>query len=237
MKQLALPARLPSQFSPMTPPFLPMLALGLLFSATALAAPGRPVGPRPDQPAWQAAAANTPPALTPEQQRQRQQLRTQTHALLQEVEKLAQQCDADITRLAQQVQPQKEQWRADIQTIAAQHSTPADARIRPRRHRIERFFRPATFLLLEPPPAAASQVYPNPARNSTQLTYEVPKAGAVIVELLDGRGNALRTVAQANKQEKGPHTLSVDVADLSAGTYFFKINTRTGAETRRFVKE
>ena len=72
---------------------------------------------------------------------------------------------------------------------------------------------------------------------ATQLDYEVQKAGAVTVELLDGRGNTLRTVQTESKQEKGPHTLAVDVADLPVGTYFFKQTTRTGAETKRFVKE
>lgn len=80
-------------------------------------------------------------------------------------------------------------------------------------------------------------MYPNPTAATNQLSYEVKKAGPVTVELLDGRGNTLRTVAQEAKQEKGTHSLTANVADLPAGTYYFKITTRTGAETQRFVKE
>ncbi|WP_426490742.1 T9SS type A sorting domain-containing protein [Hymenobacter sp. 102] len=187
--------------------------------------------------------ATTPAAPTPEQQAQLQQLRTEIRALLREVDKLAQPYTTDIAQLAQEVKAQQDQWATDIRALTAQGIASADTRAKRHRSRAIRFFRPATFLLLQPdsaaatPPPAPSQVYPNPAHSTSQLTYEVAKAGAVTVELLDGRGNTLRTVAQADKQEKGPHTLTVDVADLPAGTYFFKISTRAGAETRRFVKE
>ncbi|MCA8829159.1 T9SS type A sorting domain-containing protein [Hymenobacter pini] len=187
-------------------------------------------------------AAAPAAALTADQQGQLQQLRTETRALLQEVDKLARPYETDIARLAQEVKPQKEQWTADIRAITASHAS--GSRPKRQRSRVAQFFRPASFLLLEPqsvPTTAAapatSQVYPNPAVGISQLTYDVTKAGAVTVELLDGRGNTLRTIAQEGKQEKGPHTVALDVADLPSGTYFFKINTPTGAETRRFVKE
>ncbi|MDU0371796.1 T9SS type A sorting domain-containing protein [Hymenobacter endophyticus] len=191
------------------------------------------------------------PALTEPEQQLAQQLRTETRTLLQSVEQLARKYDADIARLAQELKPQREQWATDLQAITAQHPSPA-TQPRPRKNRrsdgVRRFLQPAQFLLLQPEastptPAAPGGnaglggVFPNPATAASQLEYEVTKAGPVTVELLDGRGNTLRTVTQAIKQEKGPHTLAVDVADLPTGTYFFKITTRAGAETKRFVKE
>lgn len=190
------------------------------------------------------------PELTEAQRQQVQQLREETKAIRQQVSQLAQKYEADIARLAQQVQPQREQWATDTKVLRDQMAAAqpgASTRKAGRHPRLEgarRYFQPATFLLLDPNapvpgPAvgAGVQVYPNPSTTTTQLEYEVKKAGPVTVELLDGRGNTLRTVAQDARQDKGRHTLAVSVADLPLGTYYYKITTRTGAETKRFLKE
>ncbi|AHJ96579.1 T9SS type A sorting domain-containing protein [Hymenobacter swuensis] len=191
--------------------------------------------------------ATARPAFTEAQQQQLRELHTETRSLLLSVSQLAQKYDTEIARLAQELKPQKEQWAADLQAITTRHASPEQAAHRSKHHRrdaLSRFFQPAAFLLLDPaaqtptlPAPTGTRVYPNPTATATQLDYEVQKAGAVTVELLDGRGNTLRTVHSESKQEKGPHSLPVDVADLPVGTYFFKITTRTGAETKRFVKE
>ena len=102
------------------------------------------------------------------------------------------------------------------------------------------------FLLLDPnAPADASgergvgnsSFYPNPAAATTQLEYEVKKAGPVSVDLLDKDGNKLRTLLAETQQEKGSQHQSLDLSDLPAGTYFCKIVTRSGTQTKRFVKE
>ncbi len=197
-----------------------------------------------------AGVAATPgirPTLTEAQQQQVQQLRTETRGIMANVQQMAQRYTTDINRLTQALKPQQEKWAADLRALALAGKPETAAR--PARHHrrggaLGRLFQPVGFLLLDPnAPSPAdkmrpqSLVYPNPATSTTELAYEVTKAGAVTVELLDGRGNTLRTVAQNSKQDKGPHTLAVEVADLPAGTYFFKITTRAGAETRRFVKE
>ncbi|OWP63214.1 hypothetical protein CDA63_10175 [Hymenobacter amundsenii] len=194
-----------------------------------------------------AATPGTRPTLTEAQQQQVQQLRTETKGIMANVQQMAQRYTTDINRLTHALKPQQEKWVADLRALAPAGKPETAAR--PGRHprhggALGRLLRPTAFLLLDPnAPARAdkarsqSLVYPNPATTTTELAYEVTKAGAVTVELLDGRGNTLRTVAQDSKQDKGPHTLAVEVADLPAGTYFFKITTRAGAETRRFVKE
>ena len=194
-----------------------------------------------------AATPGARPALTEAQQQQVQQLRSENKGIMTNVQALAQKYTTDINRLTQALKPQQEKWATDLRAIGSK-GQPETAARSGRGHRrggpLSHLLRPTAFLLLDPnapAPAAKvrveSQVYPNPASATTQLAYEVTKPGAVTVELLDSRGNTLRTVAQDGKQDKGPHTLAVEVADLPAGTYFFKITTRTGAETRRFVKE
>ncbi|MBX0291968.1 T9SS type A sorting domain-containing protein [Hymenobacter sp. HSC-4F20] len=197
--------------------------------------------------------AGTRPELTETQKQQLQQLRAENKAILQNVGQLAQKYEGAIAKLAQEVQPQREKWAADTKAILSRTGSagqPAAAGSGPGRHQrhagLRRHFQPVAFLLLDPnapqtkapdPERGGVSVYPNPVATTSQLEYEVKKAGPVTVELLDSRGNTLRTVAQENKVEKGAHTLSVSVADLPAGTYYFKITTRAGAETRRFVKQ
>lgn len=202
------------------------------------------------------APAGTRPALTEAQKQQVAALRTETKGIMQNVALLAQKYEGDIAKLAQEVQPQKEKWATDTKAILARTMSPEQRETlshqKGRRHHksgssLSRYFRPAAFLLLDPnapaTPAAApaagtaASVYPNPVTATSQLEYEVKKAGPVSVELLDARGNTLRTVAREASQEKGAHTLPVSLSDLPNGTYYFKITTRSGAETRRFVKE
>ena len=79
--------------------------------------------------------------------------------------------------------------------------------------------------------------YPNPAAPTSQLDYEVKKTGPVTIDLLDKDGNKLRTLVSEASQEKGPQTQQLDLHDVPAGTYFYKITTKSGTQTKRFVKE
>lgn len=191
------------------------------------------------------------PALTEEQRQQARQLHTETRAIMLNVAQLAQKYESNIAQLAQEVQLQKEKWTTDMQAISAKNATSEQTEKNGRfqgrmQHHagIGRYFRPAQFLLMDPDAAApaeralgATNLYPVPATASSQLEYSVTKAGPVTVELLDGRGNIIRTIAQEPKQEKGAHTLPVNLSDLASGTYYYKITTRAGSETKRFVKE
>ncbi|HEX8425078.1 T9SS type A sorting domain-containing protein [Hymenobacter sp.] len=191
--------------------------------------------------------------LTEAQQQQLAQVHAETRTILQNVSQIAEKYVSNITQLNQEIQPQKEKWAADIEAIASENTT-AELQEKPGRfrgrlhHRMGagRFLRPTPFLLLDPagatavpaePNVGSTSLFPNPVVATSQLEYTVAKAGPVTVELLDGRGNTLRTLAQEVKQEKGPHALQVNLSDLSRGTYYYKITTRTGSETKRFVKE
>ena len=191
-------------------------------------------------------------SLTEAQQQQVHQLRSQARSIMLSVAQMAQTYDAPIAQLAQEIQPQKEKWAADIKSIIVSKATPeqqalAAAGGRKRQHDgLRRFFKPARFLLMDPNAAASgpaerslgnTSVYPNPAAATSQLDYEVKKAGPVTVELLDNNGAKLRTVVSEARVEKGPYTQQLDLHDLPAGTYFYKITTKGASETKRFVKE
>ncbi|TGE29624.1 T9SS type A sorting domain-containing protein [Hymenobacter metallicola] len=199
-----------------------------------------------------AAGATSRPEPTETQKQQLQQLHSESREIMVKVGLLAKKYEAQLRQLNQEMQPQKEKWTADLKAIAAKYATPEQAEKRHAggHHRgageLGHFFRPARFLLLDPnapePKAAATSqgdlsVFPNPAGASNQLEYSVKKAGPVTIEILDGRGNTLRPVLQNEPQDKGPHTLTTNLADLPSGTYYYKITTRSGTETKRFVKQ
>ncbi|MGI4872625.1 MAG: T9SS type A sorting domain-containing protein [Janthinobacterium lividum] len=105
------------------------------------------------------------------------------------------------------------------------------------------YFRPVAFLLM---PSEATEVpvtfggtslYPNPATAATQLQYDVKKAGPVTVDLLDASGTKLRTLLQQTQKATGTYSEPLDFGDLPQGTYYYKITTNSGTETKRFVKE
>lgn len=197
----------------------------------------------------------TRPALTEAQREQVRQLRTETQAIRQRVAQLARQYEGPIKQLAQEVQPQKEKWAADLKAIASKSATPGQhEKTAPQqgqgqgqphgRGPLSHYFRPAAFLLMHPnAPAAAraeasgTSFFPNPAAATSQLTFNVKKAGPVSVDLLDQNGNTLRALVPPYQAEKGAQTQQLDLRDLPAGTYFYKIMTKAGTETRRFVKE
>ncbi|MGI4867624.1 MAG: T9SS type A sorting domain-containing protein [Janthinobacterium lividum] len=198
------------------------------------------------------------PELTPEMQA----ARTERREIMQQVAQLAQKYQANIARIAAALKPQQTQWMTDLHAImqknrpaeSAERSAPgndAPMASRPAFHRsgpgfseLHLLHRPTAFLLLDPGAATlaeeetvATSLYPNPVAPTSQLQYQVKQAGPVTVQILDKNGNTLRTAVQATQQEKGPHSQAIDLSELSSGTYFYKVTTATGTETKRFVKE
>jgi len=204
-------------------------------------------------PAGTTAPAGPRPVLTDAQQQQGQQIRSQARTIMLNVALMAQKYEAPIRELAQEVQPQKERWTADIKNIMAKNATPEQQGKRAawggpvREHGgPRRFFKPAMFLLMDPNAPAignngpdlgtAASFYPNPVAATSQLEYAVKYAGPVTVDLLDSNGNKLRTLLAETAAETGVHRQQLDFSDLPAGVYFFKITTKSGSETKRFVK-
>ena len=178
------------------------------------------------------------------------------------VAQLANKYEASIVRLATEIQSQQAQWATDLRAIMVknhpnvrlEHAVQPQGAVSPTVHyrHPARFHygetrlinRPAAFLLMAPGAAEpatdlslGTSLYPNPVVATSQLQYAVESTGPVTVQLLDKNGNTLRTVVQAASQEKGNYTQPLDLSELANGTYFYKVMTRAGTETKRFVKE
>ncbi|MBG8552413.1 T9SS type A sorting domain-containing protein [Hymenobacter guriensis] len=193
------------------------------------------------------------PELTEAQRQQARDLREARQKVEREVKQLAKKYEPQIQALAAEVQPQREKWTTDLQAIRQKYTQPDASQpldSKPQKQRLSKpdaQFTGTRFLLFDPAASARSSasavlsapgrmsVYPNPIEPRSQVQYDVPKSGSVLIELLDSRGTTLRTLLQA-EQEKGSHTFDLPTQDLSRGTYYLKITTRTGTETQRFVK-
>jgi hypothetical protein len=79
-----------------------------------------------------------------------------------------------------------------------------------------------------------NQNHPNPFNPSTAITFEVPEAANVRLEVFDMLG---RRVAQLvnGVVEAGSHTAFFDAQSLPSGTYIYRLATPSGTHTRKLL--
>lgn len=79
-------------------------------------------------------------------------------------------------------------------------------------------------------------IFPNPARNLVNISYDLPNEGKVTIELLDKNGNALELIEQSY-QNKGQNEVTFDAAILVSGEmYFIKVSSDQGEQVDKFIK-
>ena len=66
------------------------------------------------------------------------------------------------------------------------------------------------------------QNYPNPVKNSTSISYQIPDDGLVTLKVYNVVGSEVATLVNAD-QQKGPHTVSFNVNTMAGGVYFYKL--------------
>ena len=81
-----------------------------------------------------------------------------------------------------------------------------------------------------------SSVFPNPAVSQQTLAFKTSKAGIVKVELLDNKGNVVKTLSN-QKTDAGAHSFQINTDELPKNIYFYRITTPDGVETKRMVKQ
>lgn len=83
---------------------------------------------------------------------------------------------------------------------------------------------------------SVSDLYPNPAINEANLTFELEQKTAITVEVFGTNGQLVQAL-NAQQFAAGQHTLQLDVSELATGTYMVKVNTAEGVfATRTLVK-
>lgn len=72
-----------------------------------------------------------------------------------------------------------------------------------------------------------SQNYPNPFNPTTKINYELPFDSKVTINLFDMTGREVANMVSA-EQSAGYYTLQFNGANLSSGTYFYRIDAQGG---------
>jgi hypothetical protein len=85
---------------------------------------------------------------------------------------------------------------------------------------------PKTFLL--------EQNYPNPFNPSTTISYQLPVASEVKLEVYDVLGKKIATLVN-ERQSAGSYQVVWNASGLSSGTYFYRLQAGTFVETKKMI--
>lgn len=78
------------------------------------------------------------------------------------------------------------------------------------------------------------KVYPNPVSDRVQVEYTLGNADNVYFNIIDMRGNIIRSVRPASSV--GENNTSIGVSDLPMGTYFLTLNAGNESKVAKIVK-
>lgn len=80
------------------------------------------------------------------------------------------------------------------------------------------------------------QNYPNPFNPTTTITYQLPQASTVRLEVFDVMGRKIATLVEA-KQRAGIHSVPFVASEfsLTSGVYFYRLSANDWTETKRMT--
>ena len=81
---------------------------------------------------------------------------------------------------------------------------------------------------------ALNPSYPNPFNSKTILSYTLPTASAIRLEVFTLSGQRV-AVLHEGFQAAGYHTIALDASDLASGVYLYRLTTPAGRFVRKFT--
>jgi hypothetical protein len=81
---------------------------------------------------------------------------------------------------------------------------------------------------------ALKQNYPNPFNPSTTITYQLPAASDVKLEVFDALGRKVATLVN-ERQSAGEKTVNFNAANLSSGTYLYRLQAGSSVESKKMM--
>ena len=176
----------------------------------------------------------------------RQKLHEAHPSIFVDLEAIVERYDSEITTLLEEIADEREQWKVDQRAITeryipevlmaqhderrAKHEPTAE---RQARHEMAKKIR---FLLQESLTEAevemaeemveiAAAAYPNPATNTTTLSFELPTNDVIRIDLRDEQGGLVKNITRDNFVA-GKNQVEVELGDLTNGTYYLTLNSR-----------
>jgi Secretion system C-terminal sorting domain len=67
---------------------------------------------------------------------------------------------------------------------------------------------------------------PNPVSDNVPLTLTLPETGVAALDIISSRGESVFTVFAENEFTRGTHTMSLNITQLAAGTYFCRLTVQ-----------
>lgn len=83
---------------------------------------------------------------------------------------------------------------------------------------------------------ALNQNYPNPFNPVTNISYELPAAAEVTIDVITITGQTVRTLVSGNK-DAGMHTVQLDASNLASGMYIYRIHAKSAEKTFTFTRK
>jgi hypothetical protein len=77
-------------------------------------------------------------------------------------------------------------------------------------------------------------IVPNPFKDITTVTYELPAVGIIKISLYDILGTEIRNIVNTD-QYPGTHSMALDLQNVSAGTYFLRMQYPGGIVTKQIA--
>jgi hypothetical protein len=78
------------------------------------------------------------------------------------------------------------------------------------------------------------QNYPNPFNPSTNITFQLPESGFVVVDIFDALGRKIETLVNYNL-DYGYHSFVWDASKQTSGVYFCKLHTKDFCQTIKLM--
>ena len=120
------------------------------------------------------------------------------------------------------------------QTVLAVHSSGLIAGADPAVMIVRISYTPSQIGMEEVDAVTGMNVYPNPANNSTLLSYNIVNEGNVALTLTDLSGKIVHT-ENYGSQVEGQYNVDLSTAALSNGVYFYTVTVGEKAVTKKFV--
>ncbi len=79
-----------------------------------------------------------------------------------------------------------------------------------------------------------SQNYPNPFNPTTSINFGLPENGDVSLKIYDMLGREVAVLFDGVKKQ-GYHSITFDASALASGVYIYRLNTNTGAITKKMT--